>query len=159
MTIWIGTLWDLLDDCWALRILLDSTCLRLGSQWSGGSRVLAGQRVVDEALGSQWILGFSWAWGGRLGFGILAGLWAGSDYRVGWALGLPEDFGLVFGFFGCLVSLMVVWFGGIFSVFLEFLMEWSGFFFFGFCIWDTWGCLVVAGRLALSGRGGSLGSV
>ena len=24
--------------------------------------------------------------------------------------------------------------------------------------WDTWGCLVVAGRLVLSGRGGSLDS-
>ena len=94
----MGRFWDLLDDCWTLGILLDSMCLWLGSQWTGGSRVLAGHRVVDGARGSQWILGFSWALGGRLGFGISAGLWVVSDYRVGRALGRPEDFGLVFGF-------------------------------------------------------------
>ena len=53
--------------------------------------------------------GFGWALGGRLGFGISAGLWAASGYRVGWVWGLSEDFGLATGFWalsvidGCLI--------------------------------------------------------
>ena len=60
--------------------------------------------------------------------GFLLGSEQSGGYQLGWVLGLPEDFGLVFGFFGCLFSLMVVWFGGFFPVFLGSLMEWSGFF-------------------------------
>ena len=62
-----------------------------------------------RALGGQldWgrlrIPGFGWASGGRLGFGILAGLWAVSDYWVGRVSGLPEDFGLAVGFWALCV--------------------------------------------------------
>ena len=78
-----------------LKFLLDSTCLRLGFQWSGGSQDLVSHRVVDGASDSQWTPGFSRALGGRLGFGISAGQFRG--HWVSWVLGLPEDFGLVFG--------------------------------------------------------------
>ena len=74
---------------------MDTTHLQLGSQWFGCFRDLVGHRVVDGASDSQWILGFSRALGGRLGFGISAGQFRG--HWVSWVLGLPEDFGLVFG--------------------------------------------------------------
>ena len=72
----------------------------------GSGRALGGQ--LD--LGRLQIPGFGWALGGRLGSGILAGLWAVSDYRVGWVSGLPEDFGLAVGFWAlCVIDGRMIW--------------------------------------------------
>ena len=101
---------------------MDSTCLWLDSQWSGGSRDLVdigwstGLRTVSGfwASAGLWVVG--WALGFQLGYGQSGGYW------VSRVMGLPGDSGVLFGFWVLIFTDgRPVW--GVFSMCLLTLMK------------------------------------